>query len=54
MSQTIAVYNFKGGVGKTSTTLSLAHSWSQSFKVLIIDCDAQANLSQALNGPGAF
>lgn len=48
MSQTIAVYNFKGGVGKTSTTLSLAHSWSRSFKVLVIDCDPQANLTQAL------
>lgn len=49
MSQTIAVYNFKGGVGKTSTTLSLAHSWSRSFKVLAIDCDPQANLTQALS-----
>lgn len=48
MSNTIAVYNFKGGVGKTSTTLSLAHSWSRSFKVLVIDCDPQANLTQAL------
>ncbi|MEO9481970.1 MAG: ParA family protein [Ekhidna sp.] len=48
MSQTIAVYNFKGGVGKTSTALSLAHSWSRSFKTLVIDCDPQANLSQAL------
>ncbi|WP_421763000.1 ParA family protein [Ekhidna sp.] len=48
MSQSIAVYNFKGGVGKTSTVLSLAHSWSRSFKVLVIDCDPQANLTQAL------
>lgn len=47
MSQVIAVYNFKGGVGKTSTTLSLAHSWSRSYKVLVIDCDPQANLTQA-------
>ncbi|MEO9871003.1 ParA family protein [Ekhidna sp.] len=49
MSQTIAVYNFKGGVGKTSTTLRLAHNWSRSFKVLVIDCDPQANLTQALS-----
>ncbi|MEP1033650.1 ParA family protein [Ekhidna sp.] len=48
MSHTIAVYNFKGGVGKTSTALSLAHSWSRAFKVLVIDCDPQANLTQAL------
>ncbi|SNT11262.1 chromosome partitioning protein [Ekhidna lutea] len=47
MSNTIAVYNFKGGVGKTSTTLSLAYSWSRAFKVLVIDCDPQANLTQA-------
>ncbi len=48
MSNTIAVYNFKGGVGKTSTTLSLAYSWSRSFKVLVVDCDPQCNLTQAL------
>ena len=48
MSHAIAVYNFKGGVGKTSTTLSLAYSWARSFKVLVIDCDPQANLTQAL------
>ncbi len=48
MANIIAVYNFKGGVGKTSTTLSLAHSWSRAYKVLAIDCDPQCNLSQSL------
>ena len=48
MANTIAVYNFKGGVGKTSTTLSLAYSWSRAYKVLVIDCDPQSNLSQSL------
>ncbi|MEM6644333.1 MAG: ParA family protein [Bacteroidota bacterium] len=48
MSNIIAVYNFKGGVGKTSTTLNLAHSWSKAYKVLVIDCDPQCNLSQSL------
>lgn len=48
MANIIAIYNFKGGVGKTSTTLSLAHSWSRAYKVLMIDCDPQANLSQSL------
>ena len=48
MANIIAVYNFKGGVGKTSTTLSLAHSWSRAYKVLVIDCDPQCNLTQSL------
>lgn len=50
MPRTIAIYNFKGGVGKTTTTLNLALSWSRSFKILVIDCDAQANLSHTLTG----
>lgn len=50
MPRTIAIYNFKGGVGKTTTTLNLALSWSRSFKVLVIDCDAQSNLTHALTG----
>ncbi len=52
MSNTIAVYNFKGGVGKTSAALNLALNWSQSFKVLVIDGDPQANLTHALLGDG--
>ena len=46
--KTIAVYNFKGGVGKTSTALNLAYSWSRFFKVLVVDCDAQSNLTYSL------
>lgn len=48
MANIIAVYNFKGGVGKTSTTINLAHNWSKAYKVLVIDCDPQCNLSQSL------
>lgn len=51
MSTTIAIYNFKGGVGKTSTTFSLAQNWSKTFKVLMIDCDPQANLTQSFLNP---
>lgn len=54
MPRTIAIYNFKGGVGKTTTTLNLALSWSRSFKVLVIDCDAQANLTHTLTGQTEF
>ncbi len=45
MANTIAIYNFKGGVGKTTSTLNLGYAWSRSFKVLIVDCDPQCNLS---------
>ena len=48
MGHTVAVYNFKGGVGKTTTTLNLGYAWSRSFKVLLIDCDPQCNLTSAL------
>lgn len=48
MANTIAIYNFKGGVGKTTSTFNLAHTWSKSFKVLVIDLDPQCNLTDAL------
>ncbi len=54
MSNTIAIYNFKGGVGKTSTAINLALSWSRSFKVLLIDGDPQANLTSALSNVPSF
>lgn len=49
MANTVTVYNFKGGVGKTTTTLNLGYSWSRSFKVLLIDFDPQCNLTNALS-----
>jgi len=48
MSNVIAIYNFKGGVGKTTSAFNLACGWSRRFKVLAIDCDPQCNLSNAL------
>ncbi|MCR9250277.1 MAG: ParA family protein [bacterium] len=48
MAHIIAIYNFKGGVGKTTSTLNLARNWSKSFKVLMIDSDPQANLTQTV------
>ena len=46
MATTISILNFKGGVGKTTTTAHLATAlWSLGKKVLVIDTDAQCNLS---------
>jgi chromosome partitioning protein len=49
MRQIIAVTNEKGGVAKTTTTLSLGGALVESgFDVLLIDLDAQANLTIGL------
>lgn len=42
----IAVTNFKGGVGKTTTTMTLAQGLSlKGHKVLVVDCDPQGSLT---------
>ncbi|WP_184249691.1 AAA family ATPase [Novosphingobium chloroacetimidivorans] len=39
----IAVQNFKGGVGKSTVTIHLAHYFAvQGYRVLVVDCDSQA------------
>jgi hypothetical protein len=50
----LSVYNYKGGVGKTTNTYVL--SWAMAlkgYKVLMVDCDPQANLTGAVLGPRA-
>lgn len=53
-ASSVVVLNRKGGVGKTSTCFHLAGTFSKSgHRVLLIDTDPQANLSEGLLGAKA-
>lgn len=53
MIKTIAIMNMKGGVGKTTLTANLAGALARyhNKKILIVDVDMQANLSQYFMKP---
>lgn len=49
MTTTITLSNHKGGVGKTTSTLNIGAALSRlGEKVLLVDLDPQANLSQSV------
>lgn len=53
MATTVSIINLKGGVGKSTLTMILAEflAFMQSKNVLLIDLDAQANLSYCMVPP---
>lgn len=54
MTTIISVANEKGGVAKTTTTVSLAAAMVETgLEVLVVDLDAQANLSLSLGYEGS-
>ena len=52
MHMTIAILNQKGGVGKTTTAVTLASGLAISgYHVLLIDLDTQGNVADSLGLP---
>ncbi len=56
MATTVSLINMKGGVGKTTLAFNLSWycAWQANMKVLVVDLDPQANLSQYFMGAKAY
>ena len=61
MAKILAVFNEKGGVGKTTTVLTLAAGLDligkergEAWRILVIDADQQVNTTQMLTGRSDF
>lgn len=56
MAVVVSLINMKGGVGKTTLTFNLAWyaAWRGNLRVLAVDLDPQANLSQYFMGAQSY
>ncbi len=55
MATVLGLINMKGGVGKTTLAMQLAHAADlMDLRTLAVDLDPQSNLSQVLMGPKAY
>jgi chromosome partitioning protein len=56
MATTVSLVNMKGGVGKTTLSFNFAWyaAWKQKLRVLAVDLDPQANLSQYFLGAEGY
>ena len=43
MAKKLAIWNMKGGVGKTTTVVNVGYLLAQSYRVLLVDLDQQQN-----------
>ena len=51
MTRRVAILNFKGGVGKSTIAVNMAHALAlRGARVLLVDCDLQANASSIVEG----